>query len=323
MKHIRIFLASPGDLTEERKIVTEVLEDLRITIGRSKDVYLELKTWETDTYPAIGQYVQKVITEQIGDYDVFVGIMWRRFGTKTPVADSGTEEEFNHAYELFKRFSVPTIMLYFKDSGTIRNETEHQQHGKILAFKKRIADLGALYYEFEDIRQFERRLRIHLYLHLDKMTSVKLPARRLQIFLSHRSGDQSRVEVIYNKLNSAGLKPWMAPMDIRPGSLWKEAINSAIAESDIFLVCLSENQTADSVTGFSSNHELDIAKEINEVRTKEGGGISANRPITIIPILLDNVELPSTLGELQYIDATSEQGIDDMIVKLKKMVSQD
>jgi hypothetical protein len=40
---------------------------------------------------------EQLILDQIGQYDLFVGIMWRRFGTPTGVAGSGTEQEFDHA----------------------------------------------------------------------------------------------------------------------------------------------------------------------------------------------------------------------------------
>ena len=37
---------------------------------------------------------QDVVNRQIGEYDLFVGILWNRMGTPTAVATSGTEEEF-------------------------------------------------------------------------------------------------------------------------------------------------------------------------------------------------------------------------------------
>ena len=54
--------------------------------------------WETHAYPNFGIDAQDVINEQIpDDYDLFVGIMWCRYGTPTGRAGSGTVEEFERA----------------------------------------------------------------------------------------------------------------------------------------------------------------------------------------------------------------------------------
>ena len=59
------------------------------------DFRIESKKWEKDVFPAFGEDSQDVINKQIGtDYNIFVGIMWKKFGTPTSRAESGTEEEF-------------------------------------------------------------------------------------------------------------------------------------------------------------------------------------------------------------------------------------
>ena len=52
-------------------------------------------------YPVRGGEPEVLINDQIGKYDIFLGVMWRRFGTPTGVAESGTEEEFRRALELW------------------------------------------------------------------------------------------------------------------------------------------------------------------------------------------------------------------------------
>jgi len=93
--NLKVFLSSPGDLVEERRAFKDVIEDLNQILANT-DVRLDLVMWETDTYPSLGNDAQSIINEQIDDdYDIFVGLMWIRFGTQTPRAGSGTEEEFN------------------------------------------------------------------------------------------------------------------------------------------------------------------------------------------------------------------------------------
>jgi hypothetical protein len=102
VRKVRIFVASPGDLESERNQLFKVVTELNLTISAiapEKGVVLELVRWETNAAPGLGVDPQKVVNEQIGDYDIFVGMMWKRMGTPTTTAQSGTEEEFQRAYE--------------------------------------------------------------------------------------------------------------------------------------------------------------------------------------------------------------------------------
>jgi hypothetical protein len=49
----------------------------------------------------------------IPEYDIFIGIIWRRFGAPTKRAGSGTEEEFRIAYESWKRNREPREILFY------------------------------------------------------------------------------------------------------------------------------------------------------------------------------------------------------------------
>src|SRR6185503_17165509 len=98
---VRVFVASPSDVSAERNALSSIVQEINQTVAAiapEKGIRLELVRWETHASPAAGR-PQGVINDQIGEYDIFVGIMWRRFGTPTAEAGSGTEEEFNRAYD--------------------------------------------------------------------------------------------------------------------------------------------------------------------------------------------------------------------------------
>ena len=96
---LQVFVASPSDITDERTLLADVVAEFNKTWGNRNGVTLELLRWETDSRPGFGADAQEVINNQIGDeYDIFIGIMWGRFGSGTKRAESGTEEEFNRAY---------------------------------------------------------------------------------------------------------------------------------------------------------------------------------------------------------------------------------
>ena len=111
----KVFLASPGDVKEERGIVKKVIETYN-QIHSSDNIRLELLCWEDSTHPSFGDYPQDVVNSQIGDdYDVFIGILWSRFGTPTLEYKSGTEEEFYRAYERYNNGDDVELMVYRKD----------------------------------------------------------------------------------------------------------------------------------------------------------------------------------------------------------------
>src|SRR5688500_12688313 len=114
-KMLTVFVASPGDVAQEREAVAEVISEFNSTWGRRLGVFLEVVRWETHSFPAAGTDAQSVINEQIGDeYDIFIGILWKRFGSPTGRAGSGTEEEFIRAYSRFRANPATVrIMFYF------------------------------------------------------------------------------------------------------------------------------------------------------------------------------------------------------------------
>ena len=93
---IRLFVASPGDVSKERNKLRKIIEQINVSADSKSNCILEVKEWKTHTFSSVGR-PEEVIINQVGEYDVFLGIMWSRFGTHTGKEESGTEEEFNNA----------------------------------------------------------------------------------------------------------------------------------------------------------------------------------------------------------------------------------
>jgi hypothetical protein len=80
--------------------LSKSLIELNLTISAlapEKAILLELVRWETHVPPLIADEPEKVVLDHFGAYDIFVRIMWKRMGTPTTEAQSGTEEEFHRA----------------------------------------------------------------------------------------------------------------------------------------------------------------------------------------------------------------------------------
>ncbi|TWT96796.1 hypothetical protein Pla108_25700 [Botrimarina colliarenosi] len=161
---LKVFIASPGDVCQEREVLTNVVSEFNVTWGDRQGVRLEVVKWETHSHPGFGEDAQDVINRQIGDeYDIFLGIMWGRYGTATGRGESGTEEEFNRAYDRLLNGDRVQVMFYFKDAGIPPSKLDGDQVLKIHAFKKRLAEeCGGLFDVFETAEDFQTKVRIHL-----------------------------------------------------------------------------------------------------------------------------------------------------------------
>lgn len=161
---IQVFVASPGDVQEERNALQSIVNEVNINIGSSLGIRLELVRWESNVTPGFGSDAQDVINKQIGEnYDIFIGILWARAGTPTPRAESGTLEEFEIAYQKHQDNSDSVdLLIYFKETPIPISDIDIDQIGKIKNFRKSLGEKGGLYWTFDSLQDFEATLRGHL-----------------------------------------------------------------------------------------------------------------------------------------------------------------
>lgn len=305
MTKLRIFLASPGDVNQERDTVSTVVQELHRTIGDIRQVELELIRWETHAWPDTGEDAQDVINHQIGEYDVLVGIMWKRFGTPTNRADSGTAEEFEKAYQYFETYRRPKIMFYFRKTPFYMTSLkEISQYKKVIQFRKKLERLGVLFWEYDEPLQFERYVREHLIKQILQLTKPPLHLAKIapRIFLSCVREDTRRVETIYKFLKAAEFSPWLDTQDLLPGQDWKVEIEKAIHSANIFVVFISQNYVTKK--GF-------VQKEVNMALNIPRGDFF------LLPVRLDPVEVPAELAPYSYVDYFSPNGSGDFILAIR------
>lgn len=175
----RVFLASPGDVSLERNTLSRVVDEINLTTAPLVDSRLEAVRWETNSAPGAGR-PQQVINEQIGDYDVFVGIMWRRFGTPSGVAGSGTEEEFHIAYRRWEASKQLALMFYFCEVPFYpKTVDELDQMKRVLTFRHELEG-KALTWSYDQHESFEAIIRKHLCMRLRKLVELRRGEAKVQ-----------------------------------------------------------------------------------------------------------------------------------------------
>jgi hypothetical protein len=164
-RKVRVFLASPGEVAQERAIAREVLDEINRTVADERGVVFQVYGWDSDAYPGYGGDGQSIINREIGDmgrYDLFIGIMWNRFGTETPRAGSGTEEEFDRAVKSFEQNARPDIWLYFRQGAAdLNTQAQLTQKMKVLAFRERGQKKG-LTWDYSSPEEFRRVFHGHV-----------------------------------------------------------------------------------------------------------------------------------------------------------------
>jgi hypothetical protein len=163
---IRVLIASPGDLEEERDIVVEAINDWNAANAFDDSVVLLPVRWETHATPETGIRPQAAINSQlVKECDLLVGMFWTRLGSNTGVAESGTVEEIDQ----FVAAGKPA-MLYFSrrlvDPGKINWKEQERLH----EFKS-IRKANALVQEFSQLDDLRRLLVGHLNTQVRKLRS--------------------------------------------------------------------------------------------------------------------------------------------------------
>src|ERR1700722_11053829 len=165
IKALRLVIASPADTLPERNLVPVVVQELNNSVCADRAIRIETVRWETDTYPGFHpEGPQGLIDPILGieDCDLLIGIFWKRFGTPTKDARSGTAHEFQLAYEAWRNNNRPQVMVYFNQKAyTPQSKEETDQWGQVLEFRKTFPSEG-LWWSYRGAFDFEKLLRTHL-----------------------------------------------------------------------------------------------------------------------------------------------------------------
>ena len=154
---IYVFLASPGDLERERTIAKKIFSELE-ALTEKTNYALKLIIWE-GMGPEFGRLQDTVNKEGVDICDIFIGLLWKKWGTPTGEYSSGFEEEYEIAKNRYRdsKGTEPRIWLYFKkppNIDTLRDETEKQDLQKILDFRK-CAEAEAFVKPFDSVNDWE------------------------------------------------------------------------------------------------------------------------------------------------------------------------
>ena len=161
---VRVFLASPGDVTAERGETRGVVESLNVLI-RPLGVHIDLYGWEA-VQPAFGR-PQEIINQDLDICDIFVGILWRRWGTETGEFSSGFEEEYERAIQRRRGSGSPEICIFLKHIDETSKADPGRQLEKVLSFRSKLSsERQVLYRAFSEPHDYKEQVKDLLLSHV-------------------------------------------------------------------------------------------------------------------------------------------------------------
>lgn len=134
-----------------------------------------------------------------------------------------------------------------------------------------------------------------------------------KIFLSYAQEDSEKVQILYDTLTALDFTVWYDKSSLLPGQRFVNTIEDAIQSCQLFLACISENSIGKR--GFVQS-ELKRALDVIDQMPEDA--------IFIVPIRLDDSEVPRQLKPFQYLDFNGSIGSAVKIAKkLKRSLNEE
>jgi hypothetical protein len=158
---IRVLFSAPQDV-EERDIARRIVEEINRERGDRDGFALQYLDRRTSTFPALGT-PQEVAAEQIGEYDVYVGVFWNQFDPAEGEPPVTTRGEFERALETYESEGRPHVLFYFcQRASKLETLNALDEKRKVVQFRLDYAERAGLAETYEKADHFRERLRFGL-----------------------------------------------------------------------------------------------------------------------------------------------------------------
>jgi TIR domain-containing protein len=124
-------------------------------------------------------------------------------------------------------------------------------------------------------------------------------------FISHSAKDKPFVRKLAADLVASGVKVWLDEQRILVGDSIPEKIAQGLAESDFFLIVVSQNSVASSW----------VKRELSNALVHE----IERRKVTVMPIKLDEAPMPESINDKLYADfrGSYDEGLNKLLQSIK------
>lgn len=193
-EHILVFLAYISDVEPEVNAAMEIVESINRAHERL-GIECDLRTWK-DVPGEFGNPQQQINREFVGKCDVFIGVIYKKWGTPTGQSDCGFKEEFDIAERRYNDTGKPTILLYAKTVNELDvKDDEKEGFNKVKKFTDEIITKHkGFLIQFASIEKWKEIIRERLTQYVvDKYVSTPALTSEPQKSLAVSVADQYKV----------------------------------------------------------------------------------------------------------------------------------
>ncbi len=197
---LKLFVSSPSDVQKERDFSERIIKDINENEGLNDSFHVHIYRWENKFVTDWGKY-QKQINKELEDTDIYLGILWNKFGSPTDNYLSGTEDEFRCACDLVKNGEKIELCFYRCTNNGELNLNDSEQ----LEQKQRVNNFFNDYNNnifsstnYNDALKFENRFRADI---LKKIRSI----------LGNINDSRNRIGAIIKSFNNNGITKLYTP----------------------------------------------------------------------------------------------------------------
>jgi hypothetical protein len=138
------------------------------------------------------------------------------------------------------------------------------------------------------------------------MNGSVAPPKIPQIFISYSRKDREFVNQLTIDLENAGMSVWVDEKKIKVGDPISQKVEEGIAGCNYFCLVIS-------------GHSVKSKWVDREYRTTLNRQLSANTTLKILPLIIENVELPPLLEDIRYANFSMDYniGLNELLDALK------
>jgi len=174
---IKVFISCPSDVEDEKDIAVRTCDSISRVLAKDK-IAVKPIHWRKDVLPIItGEGPQKIIDEHLEgtEYDIYIGILWKKFGESQDNGKTPTEGEFEDALLRYKQKQKPLITVFFKQKKFLPyNQHETLQYLEVQKFEEKIKshELG-IYNTFTTELNFQEKISETIHEFVRRLISIK------------------------------------------------------------------------------------------------------------------------------------------------------
>jgi hypothetical protein len=181
---LKVFISSPKDVSGERRLLEDLVDRINPATKETLGIELDILSWTQlpPITPVLSeQKIQDILNDEVRKCNIFVLILYKRYGTKQPGwKKSNVEREVDIAINLLKKEKKIMFLSYFRNIPKDLNEGSQVRNVKRL--REKLERRNVFYKTYSKPNEFKELITHDLYSTILRYRLATRKNRALQKF---------------------------------------------------------------------------------------------------------------------------------------------